>query len=608
MRGERGQITLFVIIGLLVLFVIGIFFLLSASRAREDDARAGTQGVIDAASAAAVSSAIASCLDAIMSDELKLLGETGALPSIDGYPSGIVPYATGARRVIYGVTRNRNEIQDPPSVTILPIAYDTPRYPDHDVTVELSDHYFDADLGRLVRFDWFQDGYFGDVNFPAICDVDGSNGPTSPFRCRSYPGMPPGTAGPSMEQQLRERVSQRMQSCASPRMLTDAIGQTITSIEAPRVNLTFTPNTILVTLTYRLDIEGTGTSTLTTTPRTYPVRLMPMLQYATALAREESRNASFNLTRDYERIQGWRPGFSILRTTASPTDKRPSMTPAIVPQADLITIIDTRSAIDGAAYPFLFLIEHRAPMLDPVLSEGVEERFTITANEVLEVGVGPAKRYVLEFDATAGPDPTRDDARLTILTNIFSRAWASPGANNIGTVGILQDGRVVFITKQTNATGQDYGAAHPTTFLEATKAWSPVAGKTYRITMTFDGEHRIQAYRITGQGMAPVEYSRADLPELAEKAGSKGLRVEFGIPHDSAGNPGDGEATARGWTFSNILLIGIGDAADPDDGPVKVIYCDGSTPLADAACASLGKSVVAVDVDGERDWQSLPTT
>lgn len=357
----RGQITLFFLIGLVVLIIVGVSFLLLRPSAGSD--------TVDTVNAAVVTSVVGACLDTIVADELRIVGETGGLPSVEArpgveYPSAIVPFGTGARRIIYGVTANR-DLGD-----LLPGAHAPPRYPDTMVAIGTSHMFYDAALDRLVELQPFQ-GHFGDVYLPAICAFGGPNGPSSPLRCRNYPGMPPGTPGPSMQEQLAQRIASRVASCASPEMLSASLGQQVTSVGSPVANLTFTPTNILVKLTYPLELEGSVTTRVETTPRTYKVRLMPLMQFAHALAHAEARNVTFDPVRDAALLPEFRDGFIVTRHETVASEQRPSFADRpLAARADVILITDQRSEIDGVTYSYAFLVEDRPPMLNELPDPG----------------------------------------------------------------------------------------------------------------------------------------------------------------------------------------------------------------------------------------------
>ena len=342
MRG--GQVTLFVIVGLVLLIVVGgLFMVLSKGAADKGSPIKGTTNV------AVLSSFIGSCVDTVVTEQFQVLSRNGGAFSLEGYAVG--PVRDQAMR--YGLTRNYDT---PDNEMLKPYGYLPPQYPDWNVFVTRSD--LDTDG---VRFDDFQDGYFGDVYFPAICSKTGGNRPGMTFTCRSYEGNPPGTPGPSTQAEFEARVRDGVRSCANLRAFQEAIGQDVERVDEPSVNITYTFSNVLVTLTYPVVLSGETTTRLEEFRRDYRVRYLPLAQFAIDLAREESRNVTFDLTEDYTHVRSYRPGFTV---TANRDLVVEGDTPTY--RATLVTIFDSQSLLDGQSYTFSFLIEHRDPMLSPL--------------------------------------------------------------------------------------------------------------------------------------------------------------------------------------------------------------------------------------------------
>src|SRR5262249_12036176 len=130
----------------------------------------------------------------------------------------------------------------------------------------------------------------------------------------SYPGIPPDTVGPSVQETLERNIGQRVAACASPRVFADAIGRDVTQVGEPIVNVSFVPGKLVVALEYPLELQGDVVLMTAPISRTYNVRLLNVLQFATDLAREESRNVTFRIDQDFRNIPSWKNGFSVRRS------------------------------------------------------------------------------------------------------------------------------------------------------------------------------------------------------------------------------------------------------------------------------------------------------
>lgn len=370
--GLRGQVTLFFAVGLVMLIMLAIIYV---ALSRDDD-----PGAVDAVRSlsqnAVVQQYLTSCLDTIMNDELQKLGASGGLsesaPS-GAYPSAIIGSGDSARRVIFGITRNR-DCGDPPNATncaMFPVVYPAPKYPDDGVTLSHSTE------NKNTRLDFppFLDGYFGDVNFAGVCSPAGSNAPDSPNPCRYYSASsprvvsnPPGTPGPSTQQELLARVNTRVASCADIGVFSRATGAQVTAVGTPSVNITFVQEGVLAFFEYPITVQGSTEAQTLPVSRRYDVRYLALAQYAFDLAREETRNVTFNITdpAHYGKLSSYREGFSVGKArNISISSPSPSGLNGVgSPKTDLVTILDARSRIDDVQFSFSFLVEHRPPMLD----------------------------------------------------------------------------------------------------------------------------------------------------------------------------------------------------------------------------------------------------
>ena len=348
MRGERGQITLFVIVGILLLFIIGLFFLLLQNTTPEQP---DNDGITEA-----LNNIVGSCIDVIVEEELEILGRTGALPQEGDFPYAFVGDDTTQRPILYGITRNRDV---PGNAELLPYALPVPDYPHPSTSLENATR--DPTTGRM--FLPFQHGFFGDVNFPPPCALEGPNAPGSERACTYYPGRPPGTpAVTSTQEALANRILQRVQACATPDQIERTLGVEVFLEGTPDAQVTFTYTNTLVEIMYPLSIEGE--TDVHSISRQYPIRYLSIVQFARDLALQDTRDIHFELS-DYKELPSYRPGFTVSKSLVEVTPQRVLSDP-LDTIAYLVTITDTASKVDGLTYTFSFLVEDRPPMLDKI--------------------------------------------------------------------------------------------------------------------------------------------------------------------------------------------------------------------------------------------------
>lgn len=345
---RRAQITLFVIIGLVALIVVGIFFSLSKPVVQKEPVRS----VEDIADNAILQQYLSSCLDTVVNDELYKLGQSGGLPNDPGYPSAEVGSGDSARKILYGVTRNNDGD--------IPQFVPAPDYPDNSSS--FSNMTINPRTG--VPFLQFKDGFFGDTHFPATCERTGPNALGGAHACRYYIDNPPGTKGPSTQKQLQQRIEYQVAKCASLDRFNTATDGAVVSVGTPNVNLSFSSDVVMVGFMYDVTLKG-STHKLLPINRRYDVRYVSIAEFAYDLAREETRNLTFDPANPahYKNIRSYRDGFIVGRSEVPTTGNY------LVPvtpnkNATLITIIDSKSSLRSESYTFSFLIEHRGPVLE----------------------------------------------------------------------------------------------------------------------------------------------------------------------------------------------------------------------------------------------------
>jgi hypothetical protein len=324
MRG--GQITLFFIVGVVLLFTVALLYLFVQ--------RNQVAQPLDVDNAQ-LNAYLASCIDTAVENELLDLGEHAGIqervrssfPSLEGH--------------FYGIKRKE------PDQMIGPWAHPIPQYPNWSITLantELNDD-------GVTPLYPYQDGYFGDVHFMAPCSRASGNAPGSQFACRYYPGLPAGTPSGKSAQELAEAALQvKAQGCVNQGLFQRTFGSDV-RVQDPRLNLTLTPQLVLASVDFPLTVNGQAHELHL--ERMYALRYRALAEFSYDLARKETRDVHFNIIdpADYKTLSSYKEGFKVERIQGT--------------AADLIIINDTASRVRNNPYAFQFLIEHRNPMIDP---------------------------------------------------------------------------------------------------------------------------------------------------------------------------------------------------------------------------------------------------
>ncbi len=393
MRGGRGQVTAFVLIGLAILIVLLLVLLLRA-------AILGTQAapaVADGYDAALVEAHVDSCLDLVANDAFKKLGEQGGLlyttqgglhdpgyvfpgtATVASWPvkALVAPGQVGSAAVLvgFGLINDSGFAFRPPFTSdFLRIPSNPPDwsfdpaeeqpYPWPGLGLDqLSFAAIKADDTHPLHLwsDPSDDGPYGQYVLPGACDPAGANNMafTNPnLRCPRQLFSHPYYHRTSVQASLEAFLEAGLGQCLDPDEFARRLGTSVT-LAAPNVTVTYTESETLVELDLGLRFaDEEGALRLGRFTRRYPVRLYKVMDYAYRLLKRVSKDPAFRLAdaADYNSIAG-QDGFAV---TQRPLEERRTGRKDLL----LVTITDPESRVDRAAWSFSFLVQDRAPILD----------------------------------------------------------------------------------------------------------------------------------------------------------------------------------------------------------------------------------------------------
>jgi|GEM_PF-6582667 len=366
LRSKYGQVTLFVMVGLVLLIVIWLGFTL---RHRDVDATQDQGDEIRGALDDAQTNAhIISCLDAAAQKELMAIGKSGGASAVgmmitphkSKFTIGTITQNEKKVDVLYGLMQNRRKTPNLVPYQTLP-----PFYPADPLNVsELKAGLYinsptDTEKKTLLAF---QEGFFGQTGFVPLCDKNGPNGPDALTLCKSYPNTPPGTPDTmSLQEALERQIVNDVKICVDTTYFTSKGYEP----SDPKVVVEFSDSAVLMNLTYPLK-KGTEWTSVTYNKR-YPVRLIATAQFAQEFAKRMTVDPTYDPTVEsaYKKFNNYREGFSVTRQRLSYGELESPANPLdFAKTGDLIIIKDEGSTIQGVPFTFQFLVERRYPMLE----------------------------------------------------------------------------------------------------------------------------------------------------------------------------------------------------------------------------------------------------
>lgn len=393
MRGGRGQITAFFLIGLAVLFVFIIILFLRQAILSRNAVHPMTLG--QPYDATRIQGYVESCIDLVANDAFQKLGQQGGLlyasqgglTSNDDHLSLNVSVLDSNGnptqqhvRVAIGLINDSGFPFHPPFATEFVPSHNLPSW-DYNGTAENPYPWPDTTLEDLTSVssplstwnDFESDGAFGQYALPPLCDPLGpNNGSTGALRCPT-PLFPVPVSRNSTQASLAVFLAAGVKQCIDPAALSTQLGAAVI-IGTPNVTVTFTSSETLVTLNLPLRFTAEeGALKLNTFTRQYPVRVEQLAWFTYNLLKQASKDPHFRIndSADDHTVVGY-DDFVVTQQSLS------NATVAGRKDLFLVTIADPLSKVNHATWFFHILVQDRAPILNP-LPNGLAGLVTVRA-------------------------------------------------------------------------------------------------------------------------------------------------------------------------------------------------------------------------------------
>ena len=315
---KKGQVTIFIIIGIVILFSFVLVFYVSNFISTENLKREQEALTNSPFESAAIHQFSSFCVEDALNDGLVKLGKNGGFINIPQ------PSLTHTSPVGYGI--GPLEGNDPPLYPCL------------------------------------------DGTSPAFCRYGYDNNAVT-FGTSLLPRREGGAF--SIQGQLENHIGQYVQKCIDVDNFAAQVGlsgYTLTAENTPKVNLEFLDTEVIAHLTYPITIQLSGSSSATQfikyTART-PVRFKIIYDAIVDLAQKDVSNVSFSIAANHATefftINSVREREPVRFAQLNPPVSFSSL--AIGPD-DLYTFTDPASIIKGKEYVFQLARKNRAPALD----------------------------------------------------------------------------------------------------------------------------------------------------------------------------------------------------------------------------------------------------
>jgi hypothetical protein len=382
-RSRKAQITLFVILGIVLLIVV--VFLLSMRKSVQPKTTNNYDKIIKEFETGLVKDHITSCIASISSDGIEKLGANGGL--IYDFEGGRVPlkarvsgkdflnytYLGRTYYVQYGLRQN----------AYCPIIdYSIPGYPYPGKNLSELNQLYAAEPACIANNSAAdKDGFFGQVTIPKLCYA------AKDSSCEAFAKGE--VLGFSMQKQLEDYVSRRLPDCVNLSSFSDDFDADISPDGSPIVRASIRDSNVVFNVDYPVRISfqnSTPVMQIFNYQAPIGVRLGASYNLLYDAFSLDSRNHDFVLTDQFIISNFWKPGLELRRTAkACPGCQYP------LDQDSIIEVFDRSSNVNGKPFYLRVAVQERAPVLD-YLADQVYDIASPPPSGVLEVNI-PIKAY-----------------------------------------------------------------------------------------------------------------------------------------------------------------------------------------------------------------------
>lgn len=396
MSGKRGQITIFIILGF-VLIVTFTFLLFARSTILQGQLQTQAEIVVrEAIESSNINIYVESCLDRIGDDAIYLLSlqggrlytsQGGSFP--DPNPADLGKnYLTfnfsqsfhnisfyNSSNVAYGILPNLNS-----SCLYLSL----PGYPFFNTSLDMiKSKYHNKSV--LTGLCGSYTGAFGVFSLPPLCDPVGSNRINVTGNNQSFYRFGSckfGYGDNSIQVQLETYISNALKSCVDFTVFEN-YGYNITVLNEPNTTVTFADEYFIASVEYPLYVQlrRSRFKTHASFDSKRDIRFKQFYEYIQSLLQKEYKDINFDIENSYDNtFMGWDQAISLLRVS------NPCVGCSTGIYDDLFQMIDNKTTIRGSPLVFLFYVKNRAPVIDWIKSG---QKYDIVVREGQEIRIDP---------------------------------------------------------------------------------------------------------------------------------------------------------------------------------------------------------------------------
>jgi hypothetical protein len=362
-RGKRGQITVFVLLAIVILFAFMFLLFMKVFIEKSRYQVMATQQVQDYISQNSVSIYVTSCLDAVTKESIKKASLQGGVFNFTGM-------INGTDYVEYFVQEYNMTVKVP--ITIIPnncsiVKTDAPDYPYPDLHLsELMNVWNTNSLS--CKFDnlyQYSSEFFGYNRLLTLCNWNGANKVHATDTGIGEKTCEDGTYSDlnynSIQEEIEKDIEKAIPNCVNFTEVLKRSPNNITQSGDPKVRVTFGKGGFKVDLQYPFILTIRGRQPIKTFYNfsiDTNIRFKELYDYSYFLSRTDVADADFNMIKEpmaNEDLSRTYFNYDVKNIKSYDTN-----------HTDIIQIVDNSTMIDGKPMIFQFAIKNRRPALDHI--------------------------------------------------------------------------------------------------------------------------------------------------------------------------------------------------------------------------------------------------
>lgn len=355
-RPKKAQITMFVILGIVLLI---IFVILLAIKKSAEPETISVQELLNELKTGSIKNHVTACIIETSMDGLKKIGDNGGV--IYDFQGGTIPFNKTGRGVHY---LNYTYLNIPYFVAYAlkentlckNVTYKIPDYPYPKKPFNALNPLYDSEC----LFDSFYsayDGFFGQNTMNKLCYV---------ARESSCEGFAKGLElGLTIQRQLEDYVANKTPLCVNFSAFTTRMPVDITPESKPVVEASIHESEVVLLVKYPLTIQFEDQEPITRIVDYYAtlnVRLGLIYNFLYNTLSLDSKNIGFDLDNEFIASPYWKSGLEVKKIKDPLTPCSTCFEPYF--SDDILEVLDRNSLVKGRPYAFRVAIRNRKPAID----------------------------------------------------------------------------------------------------------------------------------------------------------------------------------------------------------------------------------------------------